>query len=444
MAFILEGSMPAMQVESDLFSVPATLADFVRTEEERILPTSGQTEEISSGEISFYIPPSTSALLVLPEITLEMDIAIKKQIAGLGAATHIENTDLVAPVNLIAHSIFSSVEVTMANRLITNSSPLYAHRAYLENLLGYAPAALKSQATSAGFYIDTPGYLEDHANNAEEVTRKAMFVTNEYVPFSAKLCTDIFQQGKDLITGVPLHVRLILNKPEFYLRSYANLPVDAFKAYIRNPRLYVKRFVPNPAYLSALTAQLSTKTVKYPIERVCMRVNDIGMIQSTVLANLHIGAVPKCVFVGFVKSSSFHGLRRGNPFNFEHFNLNYISVEVDGQSYPAQAYRPNFATGDYLQSYDCLLETLGRLHAPDGALPFDRKAFAEGFAIWGFDLTPSRTGRGPMSTVRQGNLSIRLQFAAQLTEPIMAITMMVWDNIIEVNSHRQLIADFTA
>ncbi|GAV09144.1 hypothetical protein RvY_18738 [Ramazzottius varieornatus] len=70
--FTLEGPEPATAADSNLFSVPASLTDRYRVEEERIAPTAAIPENLPAlGEMTFYIPPYTDALLALPELSQE-------------------------------------------------------------------------------------------------------------------------------------------------------------------------------------------------------------------------------------------------------------------------------------------------------------------------------------------------------------------------------------
>ena len=74
----------------------------------------------------------------------------------------------------------------------------------------------------------------------------------------------------------------------------------------------------------------------------------------------------------------------------------------------------------------------------------DRNGYDKGYTLYGFDLTPGATGLGPLTLVKQGNLSVAVTFAKPLPKTVMMICMMVYDSILEINQHRQLIADFTA
>ncbi|XP_055354695.1 uncharacterized protein F54H12.2-like [Paramacrobiotus metropolitanus] len=315
---------------------------------------------------------------------------------------------------------------------------------------------MNTNLTTGGFYLDTSGYLNSPVNNNGAQRRKDLFTNNGWVELSGRLFTDITMQDKPLLPGVSMGIKFIMSKPEFHLQTYAaptgdkttatqGTPEYEYRTFLRNPCLYLKRYIPTPDYLTAITQMLGTKTAKYHIERTLMRVHDITKsTQSTVVANLHIGQIPKVMFIGFVSNASFHGSQDKNPFNFENFSITAIAVEVDGQSYPAKPYQPDFVNGRSLECYNGLMDTLGRKNSSYGHMPFSRIGYQQGFTIFGFDLTPEHTGRGAMTLIRQGNLAVRVAFAKPLSDTVMMCTMLVMDNLVEFNQHRNLIADFTS
>ena len=89
-----------------------------------------------------------------------------------------------------------------------------------------------------------------------------------------------------------------------------------------------------------------------------------------------------------------------------------------------------------------MLDCLDRLGEGNGELPFDRFDLEKGFALYGFDFTPARTGLNAMSLVRTGNLNFSLRFKVPLTEAVIVVCMLVYDNIIEINNTRQIIFEF--
>ncbi len=298
--------------------------------------------------------------------------------------------------------------------------------------------------TSTLFFLDESGKLNDESNTGEK-KRQIIVSRGQYVQLSGRIAADLFNQSKPLITGMPLNVRLLLSRPDFCLRVWDPDVTKQFKAFVRNPRLHVRRYIPSPDYLLAATKKLESQTVKYHIERVVMRVTDIPRgTQSTIISNLQIGQLPKVVFAGFVSSDDFHGLKSRNPFNFQNYGIRQVSVEVDGQSFPTKPYQMDFSKYQSIEPFDGLLDTLKQRNNPFGELPFHRESYAYGYTIFGFDLTPGGTGLGALTLIKQGNLSVAVTFENPTTETVMLVCFMVYDNILEINNHRQVIVDFAA
>ena len=272
MAFILEHSEPAMLAENHLFTVPASYTDRWKTDEERIQPTAAVTEDMFCGELSFNLPATSSGMLSLCDMSLEFDVAIKKREPAESVWNFITDTDKVAPVNNIAHSLFQSVQVTVGNRLISDCTTHYAYRAYIETVLGFSRGAMDTQLSAAGFYFDEPGKLENEENKGEINRIKLVSTPPHWVQLSGKIFSDLTMQDKPLLPGVSVQIKYVVSKPDFYLRTWQATaePEMDYRAFIRNPCLYVKRYIPTPDYLTAVTQQLATKTAKYHIERTVM------------------------------------------------------------------------------------------------------------------------------------------------------------------------------
>ena len=82
--------------------------------------------------------------------------------------TPITATDLVGPINLLLHSLFSEVDISLNDTLVISSNNTYAYRTYLETLLSYGPSAKKSQLTPALYYKDVAGQMNDSNPHDED------------------------------------------------------------------------------------------------------------------------------------------------------------------------------------------------------------------------------------------------------------------------------------
>ena len=426
--FTLPDSAPAMHAESQLFSVPVSFTERWKTEHERINPTTVLNEEGhsgTSGDINFYIPPSSSGLLSLRDVCLEMEVAIKVKLSTETEWRFIGVEDGVAPSNNFMHSLLQSVHVTVCNKLISDCSNSYPYRAYFQSLLEYSCATQLMLLRNAGHYVDTAYQFNNYNENDGEKGRRTLFSHQNFAQLSGKIFADIFETEKPLITGVPINIRLVINRPEFYLRIFDVNKLKQFKVVIRNTRICLRRFIPAPDYMIKVTEELQSKTCKYHLERRVMRVLDISRgVQSTVVSNLVIGQLPKLLLLGFVSSEDYYGKSPSSPFNFQHFDLTQLSVECDGQSYPSKPFTADYGKKQSLEPYNGLLEALGRKNHLMGELNFTREAYAGGFCIYGVDLTPGSTGLGPLTLVRQGNLSVSVTFAHPLKETIMMVAML--------------------
>ena len=363
----------------------------------------------------------------------------------------------VSPVNNLLHSLFQSVSVELGGRSISDTSNLYFLRAYIENLIGFSTDAQKSQLTSAGFIIDnnyTAPYngvfipaVQGGARaritfNSSGAHQRAEMI-NQISPLqlSGKIHSDIFQQEKPLLTGVPVFIRLTRAKTalSFTAVDASHLP----KIAIRNPRLFIRKFEMTPAYSNALAKQLMTTNAMYHIDRVAMRQLTLNQnVQFAVWNNVTQGQVPKMMLLGLVSSAALAGSHDTSPFNFHHYDLMGVHAELNGKIFPSNSYDLDFTSNNSLQAYSDLLDTLGRLNESSGELPFSRLVYNKGYTLFGFDFTGSHTGLKAVALIKQGNLNAHMKFRVALPETVVVFAMLIYDNVIGITNNRDVIFNF--
>jgi hypothetical protein len=304
--------------------------------------------------------------------------------------------------------------------------------------------------TCAGWYKNG-GFDEPYgivANNAVTVKDKGSNLSRELLykgsplELSGKLHSCLFQQDRPLLTGVEMVITLHRAKTSiaFCAATEAELPIVE----IRNPRLKLWRIDPTPVFLSTVAKTLLTRTVKYHIERVSMRSLTLSPgVQHTLWCNLTIGQLPKTAIVGIISNSSYAGSIHKSPFEFQHYRLSNISCEIDGILYPSRGYSMDFDSNYSLSAYEGLMDCMERLNEPSGEMSFDRFQYNNGYTLYGFDFTPSHTGRGALSLVRNGNLNVNFRLKVPLPETVVVVAMLCFDNIIEIDNSRRVQFDYT-
>lgn len=152
MAFVHHESQECTKSELDLFTIPATQTSITKGQWIEYHPLSNITD---SGPIEFNVSGTGEEYLDLARTQL----FVKAKITKANGTALDPNTE-VGPVNLFLHSLFSQVDVSLNERLISPSTNTYPYRAMIETLLNYGEEAKTSQLSMAMFYKDTPGKMD--------------------------------------------------------------------------------------------------------------------------------------------------------------------------------------------------------------------------------------------------------------------------------------------
>ena len=76
-----------------------------------------------------------------------------------------DNDAAVGLINYPLNTLFSQCDVTLGDRLISQSCATHPHRAMIETLLNFSEDALKSQFSASLYYKDTAGAIDSIVTN---------------------------------------------------------------------------------------------------------------------------------------------------------------------------------------------------------------------------------------------------------------------------------------
>jgi hypothetical protein len=444
-----EASERTILTEDNFFYLPATATERVSSHDIPIRPAQAVNDD--TNDYVFVVPASYSEFTSLADVRFKCDLVVTPP----NNAVFDEKIHSYAPINNILHSLFDSVQVQLNGRVISDSSHTYFLRAYLESLLGYTKQTQLSQLTCAGWEIDTELEKADSSyatptvagaalavhNEGANKRRKMVTVTGSPIQLSGKLHCDLFQQDKPLITGVELTIKMTRTRAKlsFCAADDNGLPTIG----IRNPCIWIRRYVPSPAFSNAFAKTILTKSVKYHIPRGTIRTATLTQgLQSSVWSNVACGQLPKTMILGIVSNSAYTGSATETPYAIMPYDLSFISAEIDGINYPSQGYSLDFASNNTLDGYEGLLDTLDRLNDPTGELVFDRYDYKKGYALYGFDFTTAHTGRAALDVIRNGNLNVHFRFGTALPKAVVTFALLSFDNVMQINNNRQVSFDF--
>lgn len=438
MALVHHKSAECCKSELDVFSVPPTQSQIQRGAWISYLPTTNITD---TGPIEFQIQPSDDAI-DLSNTQLYVRCKVQK-----GDGTNLDDTSAVAPCNLFFHALFEQIDVYISNRVISGGANTYPYRAYLETLLNHGDEAKKSWLASELWHDETPGLL-DNAHvlpaaagavfNDGWVKRNAYVQNSNSFEMRGGLHIDLLNQDRYMLNNTGLRFRLLRSKNAFCLVSTeagAN-----YKVVIEEAILYVRKVTIAPAVQLGYAQALQHGTAKYPITRVELKSFAIPMGSWNINRdNIFLGSLPRRIVLGMVDSGAFNAEYGKNPFNFQHFNTNFLGVYIDGEQLPFKPLEPNFATGRYIDSYLTLFSCLEK-----GSNGITREAYPKGFTLWAFDFTPDLDCGDHLNLVKQGNLRVEIRFAQALATSVNCVILAEFDNIVEIDKDRNVVYDYTS
>ena len=152
--------------------------------------------------------------------------------------------------------------------------------------------------------------------------------------------------------------------------------------------------------------------------------------------------MPVRLNVGLVSNEAYNGKINKNPFNFHHYNLNYLCILKGGVMIPSKPLTPDFQSKLYAREYLTLFTDLNRYHCSQN-INIAYSEYDEGYTLFAFDLTQDYDASGAHVSITQNeNLTIDLKFSIALAETVSLIIYAEYRNTIEIDKSRSVYTDF--
>jgi hypothetical protein len=341
MSVIHELSQATPLPELDIFGVPPTQTSIERTYTTEHRPIAALD---SSASIQFEIHTGIDEYIQFRDTELYLRLKIKLHKANAQAIVE-SDWDKVSPVNYLLHSLFKQVDVEIGDKQITLSPQTYAYRSYFEGLLGFKDDAKKSYLSAALWSNDSPKDKPDA--NLSAVFKTTSAVSKE-VELMGKLHLDITFQERALLGGSTVILRLHPHAPTFYLM--VNDENIKPKVEFTEASLFVQRAKVSPLVVEAHNQALTMSPAKYPITHCQVKTFTInnGTIDA-MIDNIVSGQMPRRAYVALVPNDAYNGTYTKNPYNFKHYDVNFIACYLDGVQYPTKAYQSDFEKKLYIR-----------------------------------------------------------------------------------------------
>ncbi len=469
MSYVHARSKQCGKTETDLFSIPPTQASLEKGRWIDYHPLS--SVENDDGPITF-LAAGTEDYVDLSKTILFVE---GKVVKSDGTDLSRGNQSSVAPVNNFLHSLFRQVDVYLNGKQVTPAMGTYAYRAYLETLLNYDVSAKESQLTSAMYYKDTAGEMENNgslptketvsgkkymtaASGNQGFAKRHQFIQDgKKFTLSGPVFVDAFMGSRLLLSMVDLKLILNRSSDKFCLMDKNTNALNA-RVKLTDVILKVRKVRVSPTVSMSHELALKKMAAIYPIRRVeCKTFVMPGNMPSVRKDNIFTGNIPKTFVFGLVDARGFSGGYKHNPYNFRNFEVTTVTLTVNGEELPFKQLTLNYEENkeNFIQAYNTLFSGTGKMNYNTG-LDISREDYPKGYTLYAFDLTPDMCGSSPyFNTVQRGSLTVDITFAnapSTQTPPTgdtatTAIGMVCYgdfENVIQIDSERNVIYDMSS
>ena len=424
------------KAELDLFTTPPINISMDRGAYTSHHPIATLTD---SAPIEFYVPGSPEEYIDLGRTRLLIRAKITKD-----DGSNIAQDAKVSTTNLLLHSLFSQVDCKLNEKLVTPSVNTYPYKAYLETILAHGSESTSSWLEAELFHRDThPMNAHDHTadpTNKGLIERHAKIAQSALVEMVGRPHVDIFQQDRYLLNGVDMSLKFIRSAKQFHLMTAS--PND-FKLHILDATLQVRKVKVAPTIALDHASTLDRGIpAKYPMRR--------GIVSSfTVPANslsfnkenLITGQLPRRIVLGMVANDAFNGAAKKNPFYFENYGLNFLTLNAGSQQFPSTPLTLDYGRGAFTQAFQQLHQAMGLTNSKEG-LTITLETFKNGNNLYAFDLTADQAEGAHIDPIKYGSVRMEAHFDTQLPNPINVIVYAEYDNLLQVDKARNILTDF--
>ena len=253
------------------------------------------------------------------------------------------------------------------------------------------------------------------------------------VSLEGPIHADICQLDRAILNDVPLTIRLYPSLDSFRLMADNDVK---YKVEITDAVLKLCYVAVNPQVIVGHNEALQITEAVYPFWKSTIKTYGIASGNFTFSCeDILSGMIPSKVLVAFVSSESYAGSYKFNPYNFANFDLNYLSLEIDGNSVPGRPYQPNFGTQDYAAEYLSLFFDKYPAH---GGNFITRVDYLSGYTVYGFNVEGQANDK-VMVKPKKGHTKLSVRFGTKLPKPVTCIVYSISPSVMRIDKARNII-----
>lgn len=175
--------------------------------------------------------------------------------------------------------------------------------------------------------------------------------------------------------------------------------------------------------------------IKIPFQRSIIKTHTLpAAITTTTIDNLFNGVLPKNMIICMIDNTAFTNKKK-NPFNFQHFDLSYFAVYVNGQTRPFQPINFDFDQGISMLGYTNFLQNLN-IYGQNQGLVIDHDDYVGGSFMIALNFS-SNSGEC-VDLLEDGSLKFEFKFEKALVRAVTVVFYAEYDSMLEIDKNFEI------
>jgi hypothetical protein len=416
----------------DLFGVPQAEVSIVHGKNITIYPSGPITDD---GNFEFILPNDSNEYTMLHRTTIYGEVEVLKK----DGTALVAGTDSVSCVNNFPQALFQQISVYLNGQQINDlSTQTYGFKAFIESHLTYDTNIKETTLAATEMYIkdkvgEETNFATAIAKGASGMKKRSDKITGKRVYFDIVPHVDFLQSTKFLLPGVEMIVKLKQNSPDFCLIH--NGAAGDYIVKVHKLHMCTRRVTLDPRVASTLESRLAKTPSIYPVTQSKIKTHLLPAgTQTTYLSQVVRGKLPSRFMFCLMESDRAEAIPANNPFYFNHCDLNYLNVLINGEPIFAIPIDPDWTAGTYLKEYRWFLDNIGlKNHLTNG---ITMEEFASNSCFFAFDLSPDQCNGYYKHGLETGNIDIQVGFKAALAKNHTLMLYASYDEQVLIDKNR--------
>lgn len=459
--------MPGMYLDpKSLFFVIEGKFVYINTatgRQEDKLPTYATIEEDPFGEPIISIEKGGAAIAGIPAAQQFQYTTGEGQAAGTTVEKHVgvkfgktkytKKMPKIAPINLFSQAMWKDIEIKINGTQVTRNANLeHPISVYLAYVLSWHDSVRKNQlSTEMWFDDDLPeeGLEKDWKRDQTELRksqhktkgwhkRRFLYANDNNFQIVSPILTEVNTISSFLMDKCNFSIKFTRNSMDFCLLSDAIDNVGRYVFRMKSMKVKGRYMIPSPRVDQHLQNAIKKTPVRYATRRTQTYSAYINKASKNFLyPNIFCNdTLPDQILMVMIESSAKNGVMNRNPWFFEHFDANQVTLQVNQRDLPKESLNPDFENNVYQEVYRELFSNVG-ISLNNTSMPLDMLRYKHGRTIFAWDLNHDKcAGLHNNHTTMNGVATMKVNFTKELPFNVTMVILAVYRDYLQLDEWR--------